>query len=79
MTQAERVLVLLAVRGPEGVSVLDFPAGFRLGARIKDLRDAGNPIITETIHLASGARIARYVLAPASLAPTTGTQEALPL
>jgi hypothetical protein len=32
MTQAERVLVLLAVRGPEGVSVLDHPFWTRVDA-----------------------------------------------
>ena len=79
MTQAERVLVLLAVRGPEGVSVLDFAPGFRLAARVADLRAAGNPIETQTATLPGGAKVARYVLVAATLTPTTGTQEALPL
>jgi hypothetical protein len=74
MTQAERVLVLLAVRGPEGVSVLDFAPGFRLAARIADLRAAGNPIDTQTATLPGGAKVARYVLTAATLQPTTGTQ-----
>jgi hypothetical protein len=73
MTQAERVLVLLAVRGPEGVSVLDFAPGFRLAARIADLRAAGNPIDTQTATLPGGAKVARYVLTAATL-PTTGEQ-----
>jgi hypothetical protein len=60
MTQAERVLVLLAVRGPEGVSVLDFAPGFRLAARIADLRAAGNPIDTQTATLPGGAKVARH-------------------
>ena len=74
MTQAERVLVLLAVRGPEGGSVLDFAPGFRLAARIADLRAAGNPIETQTATLPGGAKVARYVLTSAVLQPTTGTQ-----
>lgn len=77
MTQAERVLVLLAFRGPEGVSVLDFPAGFRLAARVNDLRNAGNDIDMTRVTLAGGAKIARYVLRSTTLVPTTGTQERL--
>ena len=81
MTQAERVLVLLAVRGAEGVTVDDFPRGFRLAARIADLRSAGNPITTKTSILPGGARIACYQLAATTSAPApmAGTQESLPL
>jgi hypothetical protein len=74
MTQAERVLVLLAVRGPEGVSVLDFAPGFRLAARIADLRAAGSYIETQTATLPGGAKVARYVLDPYAHTITTGTQ-----
>ena len=78
MTQADRVLELLRQRGREGVTVLDFPTGFRLSARIKDLRDAGFSIPTGTRELPSGARIARYHLAtPTAPVPMAGTQEAL--
>lgn len=78
LTQAERVLVLLAVNGDRGVDVTMFAPGFRLAARIKDLRDAGNPIDTDTITLEGGHRIARYTLRPMPV-PMAGTQTALPL
>jgi len=81
MTQADRVLELLRQRGREGITVLDFPVGFRLSARIKDLRDAGYSIPTGTRELPSGARIARYRLdlTPTAPVPMAGEQEALPL
>lgn len=80
MTQAERVLELLTVRGPRGVTVLDFPTGFRLSGRIKDLRDAGHPIDTETVELEGGARVARYVRRDSrQFVATAGVQEGLPL
>jgi hypothetical protein len=74
MTQAERVLTLLAVRGEYGICALDLPAGFRLAARIKDLRDAGNNIETYMVRMPGGARMARYYLHETPVVPTTGTQ-----
>lgn len=83
MTQADRVLAALKANGWGGVCVLDFPAGFRLAARIKDLRDAGHNISTETLILQpTGTKVAAYVLhkpTPTAPAPMTGSQEALPL
>ena len=76
MTQAERVLDELR-RGP--VDVRDFPAGFRLAARVSDLRTAGHDITTTTIRLPGGAKVARYELhvTPTAPAPYAGVQEAL--
>lgn len=80
MKQTDRVLRLLVARGPEGVSFLDFPVGFRLSGRIKDLRDAGHRIDTLRESLPGGTVAARYVLRPAmTFAPMTGEQEGLPL
>ena len=48
-----------------GVKLTDFPAGFRLSARIKDLRDDGHDILTTSEDDYSGGykrKIARYVL-----------------
>ena len=78
MTQADRVLALLRRHG--AVTVLDFPAGFRLAARVKDLRDRGHVIDTETATLhGTGTKVARYVLRPTPTAPApyAGVQEAL--
>jgi len=80
MTQADRVLDELRRHG--AVTVLDFPSGFRLAARVKDLRDRGHVIDTETATLhGSGTKVARYVLhaTPTAPAPMAGEQEALPL
>ena len=76
MTQVDRLLDELR-HGP--VDVRDFPAGFRLAARIKDLRDAGHRITTSTLRLPGGAKVARYQLdrTPTAPAPMAGTQEAL--
>lgn len=76
MTQAARVLLDLR-RGP--VDIRDYPAGFRLAARIKDLRDAGHPIDTSTLTLPGGAKVARYSLTPTAPTPYVGSQESLPL
>ena len=78
MTQADRVLAELR-RGP--VDVRDFPAGFRLAARVSDLRGEGHVIDTSTVTLPGGARVASYSLRPTPTAPApmAGTQEALPL
>ncbi len=37
---------------------------FRLAARINDLRKRGYVILTETVRLKSGKRVARYSLVP---------------
>jgi len=72
MTQADRVLALLNMT--QGIDVRDFPAGFRLAARVKDLRDRGHRIDTTTLTLPGGAKVARYSLTPTAPAPTRGTQ-----
>ena len=77
MTQADRVLADLR-RYP--VDIRDYPPGFRLAARIKDLRDAGYDIETTTITLPGGTKAARYTLRPTpTFAATTGVQEGLAL
>lgn len=43
----ERVLSLLMRRTRKGVSALDFPTGFRLAARIHELRCKGHHINTD--------------------------------
>lgn len=49
-------------------------------ARVKDLRDAGHPIDTDTVTLAGGTKVARYTLrSTPTFAPTSGTQEGLAL
>lgn len=58
----QRVLDMLWKRKSLGVTVKDFPVGFRLGARIFDLRQIGYAIQTITEEMKSGARIGRYVL-----------------
>ena len=42
--------------------IRDWPPGFRLAARISDLRALGWPITTRTITLPGGARVAEYRL-----------------
>ena len=59
MTKTETVLTKLQRRPVRGITALDFPKGFRLGARIYDLRYKGYMIVT----LDSGAgKLARYRL-----------------
>lgn len=68
MTQTARLLVLLQVRGSEGVTpleALDAIGSFRLAGRIYELRQAGHTIRREWHETANGARVARYVLVPA--------------
>ena len=63
MSQCDRILELLLAR-PEGITALDaleHVGCFRLAARIKDLRDAGNPIESHDVTLPNGKRISRYV------------------
>lgn len=56
-----KVLYLLMVRKSKGVTFEDFPAGFRLEARIHDLRHAGYEIARFKMPLGSTHR-AGYVL-----------------
>lgn len=59
------VLQKLKKAKSKGIRITDFPLGFRLGARIKDLRDTGLEIITDKIEdYSQGYKrtIARYVL-----------------
>ena len=78
MTQADRILDVLRRFG--NTTVLDWPAGFRLAARIKDLRDRGYLIDTDTVTLPGGAKVARYTLRTTpTFAPTIGEQERLSL
>jgi hypothetical protein len=60
MSAATRVLTMLG-RRKNGVTVEHFPRGYRLAARIHDLRCAGHAIVT-IIDETSAGRIARYVL-----------------
>jgi len=65
VTQNERTLELLRLRGPRGLTALEAleaGCGMRLAARIADLRAAGHIIDSETITTPNGARVARYVL-----------------
>jgi hypothetical protein len=63
MTAKEKVLNMLKTKGAKGVSVWDFPAGFRLAARIADWRASGKEIvmINEKNSVNSGSH-ARYIL-----------------
>jgi hypothetical protein len=47
VSNKQRVLVLLKRHSRRGVSALDFPTGFRLAARIHELRCKGHPIDTD--------------------------------
>jgi hypothetical protein len=58
----QRVLSLLKKKKNKGVTFHDFGTGFRLGARIKDLRDTGLTIVTHKEPLPSGNWHGRYVL-----------------
>ncbi len=58
-TQCQRILGDLQRKSNKGISALDYPTGLRLGARIYDLRQAGNNIVTR-IDKVSG--LARYWL-----------------
>lgn len=74
MSQTDRILGLLHSR-PEGITAVDaleIVGSFRLAARIKELREAGNEIVTREETLPNGKRIARYVL-------IGGREEQMPL
>ena len=58
--QASRVLECIRFSGR--TDIRDWPPGFRLAARISDLRALGWPITTRTITVPGGARIAEYRL-----------------
>lgn len=58
-TQKERVLASLRAGGTD---LRDWPAGFRLAARIADLKADGYDIRTTIITIPGGTRCARYTL-----------------
>lgn len=65
LSQAERILILLHARGPDGLTpkdALELVGTMRLAARIADLRALGHRIDTETITTPGGAHVARYVI-----------------
>jgi hypothetical protein len=65
MKPMTRLTLSLLRAFPEGVTpliALDCGCGFRLGARVHELREAGYDVETEWETTAAGARIARYVL-----------------
>lgn len=45
-----------------GITFDDFPTGFRLGARIFDLRQLGFEIVTKKIDIGDSRKIAQYFL-----------------
>lgn len=65
MNAKQLVLEKLKKAKNKGIQPTDFPVGFRLGARISDLRSRGMRIITDKIEDYSQGykrKIARYVL-----------------
>lgn len=58
----QKVLDKLVARKGKGISFSDFATGFRLGARIFDLRKAGYRIATRQEPLKDGGYKARYTL-----------------
>ena len=60
----KKVYTALACRKNKGISFHDFATGFRLAARIKDLRDASYNIITQREYRDNGSYFARYTLIP---------------
>lgn len=60
-THAQRVLTLLKARKSKGVTFQDFATGFRLAARIHELRNDGHDIVTLWEH-DEDCKWARYVL-----------------
>lgn len=68
MTQAQQILRGLEAAGQEGLTaleILDRFGSFRAAARIEELRKEGHSIETRTEKVASGKRVARYILHPA--------------
>lgn len=63
-TQCDCILEILKTgRSITQLEALNLCGCFRLAARIHDLRDRGNDIITETITTQSGKKVASYRLA----------------
>lgn len=65
MTQAEAILVLLAHRGPMGLTpleALELVGTMRLAARVAELQAEGYDITNEWTTTPNGKRVARYVL-----------------
>lgn len=68
-TQTDRILRMLQVAGPSGITQLDMmrpldggPPIMALSQRIGDLRRAGHPIDARRQRTAGGANVARYTL-----------------
>ena len=63
MPTAERELQVLRILRYAGrTDIRDYPPGFRLAARISDLKAHGWPITTRMITLPGGTRVAEYRL-----------------
>lgn len=65
MSPQSRLVLALLRTHPDGLTpleALEWGAGFRLGARVYDLRQDGHIIDREWFTTAGGARVARYVL-----------------
>jgi len=63
MTAIKTVESKLKNNGATGITVWDFPAGFALAARIKDLRDSGKVIVSKTeSNTNNNGSHARYIL-----------------
>ena len=65
MTASQKTTILAHMREHRTITALDALAKhgcFRLAARIKDLRDDGHQIHTESIEISKGKHIAEYVL-----------------
>jgi hypothetical protein len=61
-SQSEWILARLRQGPVTAMDALDGCGCFRLAARIKDLRDAGYDIQTDTIELLNGKHVAQYQL-----------------
>ena len=66
MTEVSQTRAILAHlrehRTITALEALDQHQSFRLAARIKDLRDEGHDIHTESVEISTGKRIAEYTL-----------------
>ena len=58
---ARKVLGKLRSKKRKGITTDDFPSGFRLAARVFDLREMGHIIHAQKERISTGTR-ARYVL-----------------
>ena len=62
-TQTAQILAHLNTgRSITPLDALDWFGGFRLGARIYDLKQDGHPIYREMVEVAPGKRVASYTL-----------------